>query len=386
MGWNPRRNLTSAIALALTFLLSLGLSQVLSAPPPPPAYPWKLPPNIPKPLVPASNPMTIAKVELGRHLFYEKRLSVTGEFSCASCHDQKRAFTDGKPVAIGATGERHPRNSMSLANVAYSPVLTWANPLMTQLETQALVPLFGEHPVEMGMVGKEQQIVEMLSQDPTYPQLFQEAFGDRSITINTLTKAIAAFERSLISMNSPYDRYRYRGDRTAISESAKRGERLFNSERMECFHCHGGITFSDSVQHERSGFPEISFHNTGLYNIDGQGAYPTDNLGVKEFTQQPTDMGRFKAPTLRNIALTAPYMHDGSIATLEEVLEHYRVGGRTLSSGENAGVGKQNPFKSQFISGFEITPAEQQDLLAFLRSLTDQTFITDPALSDPHPN
>lgn len=384
MARKRRQRLTQAIVLALIFLLSFGLSQTLSASQvTPPLYEWNLPPNVPKPIVPADNPMTTAKVELGRNLFYEKHLSVTGEFSCASCHDQSRAFTDGKPVAIGATGETHARNAMSLANIAYSPVLTWANPLMTRLETQALVPLFGEHPVEMGLVGKEVQILEMLQQSESYRRLFQVAFGDRSITLSNLTKAIAAFERSLISMNSPYDHFRYWGKRNAISESAKRGERLFNSERMECFHCHGGITFSDSIQHERSGFAEISFHNTGLYNLDAQGTYPADNTGVKEITHQSTDMGRFKAPTLRNIALTAPYMHDGSINTLEEVLEHYRVGGRTVTAGENAGVGSQNPYKSQFISGFQITPAEKLDLLTFLRSLTDETFTRDPALRDP---
>jgi cytochrome c peroxidase len=385
MGWNRKRAI-KVFVLAVIFLLSFGLSQVLSAQQQIPAYEWNLPSGVPKPLVPADNPMTAAKVKLGRHLFYEKRLSVTGEFSCASCHDQKRAFTDGKPVAIGATGEPHPRNAMSLANIAYSPVLTWANPLMTRLETQALVPLFGEHPIEMGMAGRETQILDTLSQDANYRRLFQNAFGDRNITLSNLTKAIAAFERSLISMDSPYDRYRYGGYRTAISESAKRGERLFNSERMECFHCHGGITFSDTVQHERSGFTEISFHNTGLYNIDGQGAYPPDNIGVQEITHQPTDMGRFKAPTLRNIALTAPYMHDGSIATLEKAIDHYRVGGRTVMTGEYRGVGSQNPHKSQFISGFEITASEKQDLLTFLQSLTDRMFVNDPALSNPNQN
>lgn len=386
MSWNHHRKITRAVVFALIVLLSLGLSQALAAHQNPPAYVWNLPPNVPKPVVPADNPMTAAKVELGRHLFYEKRLSVTGDFSCASCHDQKRAFTDGKPVAIGATGAAHPRNAMSLANIAYSPVLTWANPLMTRLEPQSLVPLFGEHPVEMGMAGKETQMLDALRQDANYRRRFQEAFGDRSITLSNLTKAIASFERSLISMDSPYDRDRYKGDRNAISASAKRGERLFNSERMECFHCHGGVTFSDSIHHERSGFTEISFHNTGLYNIDGQGAYPADDTGVKEITHQPTDMGRFKAPTLRNIALTAPYMHDGSIATLEEVLEHYRVGGRTVKSGENAGVGRQNPYKSQFISGFEITAAEKRDLLTFLQSLTDKTFIDNPAFGNSHEN
>ena len=210
------------------------------------------------------------------------------------------------------------------------------------------------------------------------------AFGNNETNVNlsNLTTALASFERSLISFDSPYDRYRFGGDKSAISPSAKRGERLFHSERLECFHCHSGFNFSDSVKHERLAFTEIAFHNTGLYNIDGKGAFPADNTGVYEITQQPSDMGRFKAPTLRNIALTAPYMHDGSIATLSEVIEHYRVGGRTLPTG----IGSKNPFKSHFISGFEITEAEKQDLLAFLHTLTDESFIHNPAFSDPNPN
>ena len=375
-----------AIILAVTFLLAIGLSQALATSSPRSSYEWNLPAGLPKPVVPADNPMSAEKVELGRHLFYEKRLSVTGRHSCASCHEQKRAFTDGKLVGIGSTGERHSRNSMSLANIAYNPVLTWANPLMTSLETQSLVPLFGEHPIELGMVGREGQIITQLRQDLTYRKLFAAAFGndDSTINLSNLTKAIASFERSLISFNSPYDRYRFGGEKTAISASAKRGERLFNSERLECFHCHGGFNFSDSVKHERLAFTEISFHNTGLYNLDGKGAFPSNNIGVQEITQQPTDMGRFKAPTLRNIALTAPYMHDGSVATLAETIDHYRVGGRTIHTGEYAGIGSKNPFKSHFISGFEIAEIEKQDLLTFLQSLTDETFIHNVALSDPN--
>lgn len=385
MALKEKRKFARMIALTLSFLLAIGLSQALAASNPPSAYEWKLPANLPKPVVPADNPMTPEKVELGRHLFYEKRLSITGNYSCASCHEQKRAFTDGKPIGIGATGERHPRNSMSLTNIAYNSVLTWANPLMTRLETQALVPMFGEHPVELGMVGREDQILSMLNQDATYQKLFAAAFSNdkREINLSNLTKALASFERSLISFNSPYDRYRFGGDKNAISASAKRGEKLFHSERLECFHCHGGFNFSDSVKHERLAFTEIAFHNTGLYNIDGKGTFPPDNTGVYEITQQPSDMGRFKAPTLRNIVLTDPYMHDGSIATLEEVIDHYRVGGRTVHTGEYAGIGSKNPFKSHFISGFEITPTEKQDLLMFLRSLTDETFIYNPAFSDP---
>ncbi|MFM2062636.1 MAG: hypothetical protein RLZZ507_2306 [Cyanobacteriota bacterium] len=379
------RCFTLAIIFLFSVCLSIGLSTEISASSTS-VYNWNIPVWMPKPIVPADNPMNYQKVELGRHLFYEKRLSITGEFSCASCHLQKLAFTDGKTVAVGATGEKHPRNSMSLANIAYNPVLTWANPLMIKLENQALVPIFGEHPVEMGMVGREKQILAILQDDAKYRRMFTDAFNNEKnpLNLSNLTKALAAFERTLISVNSPYDKYRFGGDANAISPAAKRGEKLFNSEDLECFHCHGGINFTDSVMHEKLAFQEIAFHNTGLYNIDGKGSYPPDNTGVYEITSKPTDMGRFKAPTLRNIALTAPYMHDGSIATLAEVIDHYQAGGRTIHTGEFAGVGSKNPFKSNFISGFKLTESEKQDLLAFLQSLTDEKFIKNPAFSDPY--
>lgn len=379
------RWLSVAIAFILSLCLSVGLSKALATDNIA-EYDWHLPAWVPKPVVPDDNPISTAKVELGRHLFYEKRLSITGNYSCASCHKQALAFTDAKPVGIGSTDEPHPRNSMSLANVAYNSVLTWANPLQTNLETQVLVPLFGEHPIEMGMAGREEEILNFLANDADYKQMFAAAFQDEPSPINlsNLAKAIASFERSLISFNSPYDRYRYGGEAKAISEAAKRGERLFTSERLECFHCHGGINFSDSIKHERLAFSEIAFHNTGLYNLDARGSYPPDNTGVYEITNEPNDMGRFKAPTLRNIALTAPYMHDGSIATLEEVIAHYQAGGRTIEEGKWAGIGKNNPHKSGFIKGFQLTTQEKNDLLAFLRSLTDEEFITNSAFSDPN--
>lgn len=379
------RRFARTLVLVFLFIVAMCSGVAIAAATSPPAYEWNLPGKIPPPKVPSDNPMTAAKVELGRHLFYEKRLSVTGEHSCASCHEQKRAFTTSDRVAIGSTGEAHPRNSMSLTNVAYNSTLTWANPLMKRLETQALVPMFGEHPIELGMAGKETEILDFLRGDPNYRQLFTAAFGkkEKEINLKNLTKAIASFERSLLSFNSPYDRYRFLGEKDAISSAAKRGEVLFNSERLECFHCHSGFNFSDSTQHERSAFVEAAFHNTGLYNIDGKGAYPPDNTGVNELSHKPEDMGRFKAPTLRNIALTAPYMHDGSIADLEEAIEHYRVGGRTIPSGMNAGNGSKNPFKSQFISGFKLSEAEKSDIVAFLHSLTDEQFIGNPAFSAP---
>ncbi len=381
-----KRCLVLSIFFAIAFSLSVGFSQVLSAPNPSNIYVWDIPAWMPKPIIPTDNPMTREKVELGRHLFYEKRLSINNKFSCASCHIQSLAFTDGKSLADGATGEQHPRNSMSLANIAYNSVLTWAHPGMKKLEVQALVPMFGERPVEMGLLGKEQEILKMLRGDKNYQKLFADAFaqGDSNINLHNLTKALASFQRSLISVNSHYDKYRYGGDKNAISVAAKRGETLFNSERLECFHCHGGLNFSDSIKHERLAFEEIAFHNTGLYNIDGKGAYPGKNTGIHEITRKPADMGKFKAPTLRNIALTAPYMHDGSIATLEEVIDHYAAGGRTIVTGKFAGVGSKNPFKSNFVSGFKLAVQEKQDLIEFLKSLTDEEFVTNSTFSDPN--
>jgi cytochrome c peroxidase len=349
-------------------------------------FDWGIPYNLPAPVVPDDNPMNIAKVEMGRHLFYDPRLSISGTLSCAGCHHQSLAFAEDKPVSVGATGEQHPRNSMSLTNVGYTSVLTWANPLLRRMEQQNLIPLFGEHPVEMGMAGREDEVLALLKTDQVYQRLLPQAFAnDSDPTLVHLTQALAAFQRTLISFNSPYDRYRFGGEPGAISASARRGEQLFNSEKLECFHCHGGINFSDSLQHERLRFTEIAFHNTGLYNLDDEGSYPFPNTGIHEVTGNPADMGRFKAPTLRNIALTAPYMHDGSIATLEEVVAHYASGGRTIHTGPLAGVGSQNPRKSQFVVGFEITAQEQADLLEFLHSLTDLTFVTNPALSNPWP-
>ncbi len=153
--------------------------------------------------------------------------------------------------------------------------------------------------------------------------------------------------------------------------------------KTECFHCHGGFTFAGGADYEGKGFSEIEFHNTGLYNIDGKGGYPPRNTGVAEVSGNPEDMGKFKAPTLRNIAVTAPYMHDGSIATLEEVIEHYNAGGRTVHDGPYAGVGGDNPFKSEFIKPMDLTTQEKQDLVAFLRSLTDSTFLRDSRFSNP---
>lgn len=347
-------------------------------------FTWDLPPGFPAPRVPADNPMTADKVELGRHLFYDTRLSVSGAFSCASCHQQSRAFADPLPRGIGATGEIHPRGSMSLANVVYTPALTWVNPNLRSLEAQALIPMFGEHPIELGLAGREDHVLQALAADSRYRRMFPAAFPNEAqpLSVRNITRAIAAFERTLLSGRSPYDRF-LRGDSTAISAAARRGANLFFSERLECFHCHGGFTFSGSVDHMNLAFAEVEFHNTGLYNIGGTGGFPRENPGLREFTQREEDEGRFRAPTLRNIAVTAPYMHDGSVPTLDAVLDHYAAGGRTLTDGPHAGIGSENPNKSEFINGFTLSPSERADLMAFLHSLTDSTFLTDPRFANP---
>jgi cytochrome c peroxidase len=351
------------------------------------SYVWDLPPGFPRPKVPADNPMTPAKVELGRYLFYDTRLSVDGTFSCGNCHEQRLAFTDGKPRAVGVTGEVHPRGSMGLANIAYSPVLTWANPTQRRLETQALVPMFGEDPVELGLSGREKDLLARLAAEPRYPPMFAAAFpGDPApISLANVTRAIASFERTLLSGRSPYDLYRTSADPQALSPAAQRGEDIFFSERTECFHCHGGFNFTETADYVGKGFAEIEFHNTGLYNLGDDGEYPAPNTGVHEVTLDPEDMGRFKAPSLRNIALTAPYMHDGSIRTLEEVIRHYEAGGRTVAEGTHKGVGANNPRKSEFVKGFTLTDEERADLVVFLESLTDAAFISDPRFSNPWP-
>jgi cytochrome c peroxidase len=345
---------------------------------------WDLPEGFPRPKVPADNLMSAVKIELGRHLFYDKRLSENETQACATCHEQEKGFTDGRVLGLGSTGEDHPRNAMGLTNVAYLATYGWANSMLHELEAQAVVPMFGDMPVELGLRGKEELLLSRLRAEPKYQDLFPRAFPEAAdpFSVTSVVRAISTFERTLISGSSPYDRF-VAGDTTALSASADRGRMLFNSERLECFHCHNGFNFQDSVNHACKTSLEIRFHNTGLYNVGGTGAYPAPNTGIHETSGRASDMGRFRAPTLRNIAVTAPYMHDGSIATLEEVLDHYGAGGRTISDGPNAGVGSDNPFKSALLIGFELTAEEKADVIAFLESLTDQAFLTDPRFSDP---
>ncbi|PUB14885.1 methanobactin export MATE transporter MbnM [Yoonia sediminilitoris] len=333
-------------------------------------YDWDLPDWMPRPAIPEDNPMTAEKVALGRHLFYDARLSADGTVACSSCHDQTRAFTDGRETAIGIDGTSAGKNAPPLMNVAYFPVLTWANPHMTTLEFQALVPLFCENPQEMGGGGQETAIFARLRGDPYYASAFAKAFPNTpDPDLFTVTRALAAFQRSLMSFDAPYDRFKYGSDLDALSPAAQRGEQLFFDHRFECYHCHQGVMFSDNFQTEGSPWSETGFHNTGLYST-----YPAELPGLIEFTGQAEDAGRFRTPSLRNIAVTAPYMHDGSIPDLRGVLDHYAKGGR-----------EGHAMQDGMIVGFDVTSQEMDDLVAFLESLTDDAFLTNPAHSDPWP-
>src|SRR5262245_28877634 len=254
---------------------------------PAPAFSWTLPAHFPTPRVPPNNPMSDAKATLGRFLFYDTRLSGNGSQSCATCHEQARAFTDGRGRGLGSTGELHSVGPMSLVNIAYAASLTWGNPTVTRLEDQALVPMYGEHPVELGL-DRHDKWIEALKRDATYTRLMAVAFpGEREgLTRTNVVSALATFERAIVSARSPYDRYHFDRDDTAISESAKRGEVLFHSRPLSCFTCHGGVFFSSAMgSGERHGVPE--YHNTGLYNLPGLFSYPANNPALYEITHAP---------------------------------------------------------------------------------------------------
>lgn len=380
------RRAFAALAILIFTVAHASGEQSISLPEDAP-FVWPIPAWMAPPPVPEDNPMTSAKVELGRRLFYDARLSRDGTVACASCHDQARAFTDGRALAIGIEGTVGIRNAPSLANVGYFPLLTWGNPHMTSLEFQSLIPMFGDNPDEMGGNGREVEIFARLADDPYYRHAFAESFPERpQVDLFTVTRALGAFQRSLISLDSPYDRFKYWGEEDALSDAAKRGEQLFFDHRFECYHCHVGVLFTDNLQTTRSAMAETGSHNTGLYNIDGKGAYPPHATGFYEFTGDPADMGRFRTPSLRNVAVTAPYFHDGSAESLEDVLAHYQRAGRLIEDGPHAGDGARNPHKDGMVVGFKASEQEIADIIAFLESLTDEGFLTNPAYRDPWPD
>jgi cytochrome c peroxidase len=315
-------------------------------------YTWQLPRGFPTPAVPADNPMSAQKVALGRRLFFEPLLSITGRESCASCHDPALAFSDGRAVAVGALGDPLPHNTMALVNVAYNISFGWTKPQLGSLEAQMREPLLNAHPVELGLAGREESVAAQLATDRSYAASFAAAFprDGTAVTFEHVVKAIASFERTLISGDSAFDRYVFGGDHAALSDQAKRGMALFFSREVGCSGCHSGINFAGSWR-------------------DSQG-----ETGKAAFADNGTSDRPMRVPTLRNVVLTAPYMHDGRFATLDAVLDHYSgLGERAQSRVAPAATHAteydprlpQAPFSMQ----------QRADLSAFLMSLTDEAFV-----------
>jgi cytochrome c peroxidase len=347
-------------------------------------YAWDLPVGVEPPMVPADNPQTAEKVELGRHLFYDLRLSKHENRACGTCHEQAKGFTDGFHRAVGTEDDMHGHNTPSLVNAGYRTQLGWSSPAPRTLEEQLLVPLLGDMPLEMGMGGLEAELLAMLAGDPVYVPLFASAFPDEPapVTLANVARAIAAFERTIISFDAPLDRY-LRGDEDAISPAAKRGWELFRSPEVGCLGCHGGPDFASPTNAEGQPIAEAGYYNIGLYDIDGAGAYPETAQGLFQSTGVPSDMGRFRTPTLRNLAYTWPYMHDGSVISVAEAVDIFAAGGRNVQSGPFVGDGRANPHKSEAIKPITLTAEQRADLVELLLALSDERLVSDSRLASP---
>lgn len=330
------------------------------------------------------NIYTEEKRELGRFLFYETRLSVNNTRSCASCHDPRFSFADNYNRSVGAFGDLHQRNSRPLINLVFNRYLTGADTTVHFPELQMNRPLMSEHPVEMGVKGNEAVILQRLQKDTLYRYLFSKAYpaDPSAFSMEHIRLAIADFIKTLISAETAYDRYRQDSVRYPLTAAAMRGKQLFFSDRLACYRCHGGINFARPELKTADGKTDFYF-NTGLYNIDGKGSYPATDHGLTASTGNPKDEGKFRVPILRNLIFTAPYLHDGSAQTLEEVIRVYEEGGRNLTRGPNAGDGRKNPLKDPLIKGFVLTAGERKDLIHFLYSLTDSVVLNKKENANP---
>ncbi len=305
-------------------------------------YALALPSGFPMPNIPEDNKLTLERIDLGKKLFFDKLLSKDQTISCGSCHAQEIAFSDRSAFSLGVNDSISSRNSMPLINLAWSKSFFWDGGVPT-LELQVIAPI--ENHKEMNLSLSE--AIARLSSHPEYPALFKKTY-DRAPDVFSLVRAISCYERTLISGNSKFDQYYYQGNTTALTTSELKGMNLFFSDSTHCASCHNGINFTNGT-----------FQNNGIYE-----SY--QDPGRYKITYDNADFGKFKVPTLRNIALTGPYMHDGSKSTLEEVLEHYLSGG------------KNNTNKSAHVHQLHLSNEEKADLLNFLKALTDESFIANP--------
>lgn len=294
--------------------------------------------------IPADNPVTTEKVKLGKTLYFDPRLSSDDTISCASCHDPEKSYSNGEAVATGVGGQKGARSAPVITNRIFSEAQFWDGRAAT-LEAQALGPI--ENPIEMNM--KLDDLVAKLEKISGYPELFEKAFGDSKISRDRIARAIASFERTVVSGDSAWDRYEA-GDKSALNESEARGLALFKG-KAKCSVCHVGFNMTDE-----------KYHNLGV-GMDR----PQPDLGRYTQTKKEEDRGAFKTPTLRDVALSAPYFHDGSAKTLMDTVEHYDKGGTA------------NPQLSKNIFKLNLTDQEKQDLVAFMEALTgDDRVVSRP--------
>lgn len=332
-------------------------------------YEIQIPPFFPPMDIPEDNPMTEEGIHLGRLLFWEKSLSLDGSMSCGTCHLPENGFSDPQPLSSGVNGALSTRNAMPLVNLGWAPYYFWDGRAAT-LEEQILQPI--PHPDEMALPWSEAVLrLQMDATDTDYPQRFLEAFGTADISKEKVTQAIAQFLRTLISADAKFDQWR-RGEAT-LSDDEFAGYEIFLREGGDpeitpggqfggdCFHCHNeaGLQFSDYL-----------FRNNGL-----DSSFSAD-AGLAGVTGLPLDSGRFKTPTLRNLAFTSPYMHDGRFNTLEDVVAHYNTGGVPSST--------IDPFMKYTTGGLTLSPVQKEQIIAFLLTLSDTAFIADPVFQDPH--
>jgi cytochrome c peroxidase len=323
--------------------------------------------------------ITQNQIELGRHLFFDRRLSVNNTRACATCHNPNFAFTDGYKRSLGAFADLHQRNTQPLFNLSFLKYYTAADSTIHSTLQQMEKPLFNTHNIEMGAAGHEAEILARIIKDKTYKILFANAGYENNW--QSIKKAISQFEESITSFGSPYDKF-IAGDTNAIFTSAKNGMKLFFSTTTNCNFCHGGKNFSASIM-KTDTEENLQYFNIGLYNLNNNGDNPDYDKGLMELTKQKQDMGKYRVPTLRNLAFTAPYFHDGSAASLADVVDHYAAGGRIITDGIYNGNGNKNKYKHNLIKGFTISTNEKLDLIAFLISLSDSNFIKNKNYQNP---
>lgn len=304
------------------------------------------------------------KQEAGHYLFFDKRLSFNNTKACSSCHDPALAFTDGYHRSIGANGDLHKRNSPTLLNISDNPYFTYSDSTIHQLHQQVQIPLFNTQFIELGTLLKKEEILSQINNDPIY-QNFQQKEGKGKYEWNDIRENLAAYCKGLLSFQSKYDRVVRQ--EAAFTPDENEGAILFSSTTLGCRNCHGGQHFNTPISGN-------SFYaNNGFYAPDSSHVnrkFSTDK-GLFELTNKPSDIGQFKIPTLRNCVLTAPYMHDGSINTLDSVLVVYAQGGNHHAN------------KHPFITGFPLSGKQKNQLIQFLQTLTDTSYLDKDYFKDP---